>query len=313
MNPISSAWVLNVIKAPSSIQPFTNYTRWLKFGSIKMDGFRNVALASSMCITPSLKFQVNTNIPRHFEEFFAFLTRHRLVADGELWSPDLPFNQLSSRVRSTAGDLTGVGFYIFDLLTENEWLHGESATYMMRYARLHQLREQFPNVYVVDQYPLQNVKEAQDFYQRQIDLGHEGIMLRDPYAHYKHGRCTHDEEDLLKFKNFVTEDAMILGCNEADRLVSDAEVRFSPSGLMLRSSKASDYEPADTLGSFTVTTDNGKTNFKVALGHIDHSMRKQLWQNRHTLVGQWIEFTHLAVGAKDVPRHGKFVRFRDAK
>jgi hypothetical protein len=42
-----------------------------------------------------------------------------------------------------------------------------------------------------------------------------------------------------------------------------------------------------------------------------HEERISIWNNRDKYIGKMIEYKGLEVGAKNVPRHAVFVRFRD--
>lgn len=302
---------LRCIKAPNTLIPFTDpRIRWPMFGSIKYDGHRMVSLRGVKFITPSGKDHVNRDIANHFSAFNRFCNEHNLVADGELWSPTRPFNELQSIVRTH--DMTlppDVGYYVFDLLTWDEWENRfQVRQYASRYGEL-SMRIDHPNVYAVGQYLLCDARAAEEHYEIRLAEGHEGIMLRSPLGTYKHGRCTHLESHLLKFKNYVTEDAIIVGVEQMEVLKPGVERTVGPTGLLERTFRQEDHELAEAVGSFLVR--QGDTTFKVKPGK-GHTMedRKRWWAERATLIGTGVEFSHMPHGAKDVPRIGSLVRFR---
>lgn len=304
---------LRCIKAPNTLISFTDpRIRWPMFGSIKYDGHRMVSLNGVKFITPAGKDHVNRGIPRHFEKFNRFCYEHHLVADGELWSPTRPFNELQSIVRTH--DMTlppDVGYYVFDLLKWEEW-EGTSQLrdYATRYHYLYFDMPPMPNVYPVQQLFFDGPVRAEETYEQAIVNGHEGIMLRSPLGTYKHGRCTHLESHLLKFKNYVTEDAIIVGVEQMQVLKPGVERTVGPTGLLERTFRQEDHEPTEAVGSFVVQ--QGEAPFfrvKPGKGHTMED-RKRWWLERATLIGTGVEFSHMPHGAKDVPRIGSLVRFR---
>ena len=47
-----------------------------------------------------------------------------------------------------------------------------------------------------------------------LEIGYEGVILRDPNAKYKHGRSTVKEGGLIKVKRFSDSEARILAMEE---------------------------------------------------------------------------------------------------
>lgn len=304
---------LRCIKAPNELIPFTDpRIQYPMLGSIKFDGHRLVNFRGSKFITPSGKDHVNRDIPRHFADFNSYLSNYNLVADGELWSPSRPFNELQSLIRSHDKQLPDdVGYYVFDLLLYEEW---EGVSQMRPYAaRNEELKglRTFPHVYVVRQLEHLNATSAEADYEQVLAAGGEGIMLRHPRGTYKHGRCTHLESHLFKFKNFITEDAFIVDFERMKVLRPEVERIVGPAGLLERTYRQEDYQDADAVGSFVVSQLGNPVTFRVKPGK-GHTMedRKRWWAERDTLRGTGIEFSHMPHGAKDLPRIGSLVRFR---
>ena len=51
---------------------------------------------------------------------------------------------------------------------------------------------------------------------------------------------------------------------------------------------------------------------KVTLAMTDEE-KEEVWKNQKKYIGRWIEYKGMLVGAKDVPRHPVFVRYRSDK
>jgi len=305
-----------VCKAPNEILSFNDpRIKWPKLGSIKYDGHRMLAINGVWFVTPSGKLHVNRFIDQHFDLFWQFCRQGLWVADGELWSPIRPFNELQSILRTHNQPLPDdVGYYIFDLIKIPEWESGDMKDYQTRfYWMLDLLRPGFPRVHTVDQVLLRSPEAATLYYNEAIEAGHEGVILRSPMATYKHGRCTILESDLLKFKQFVTEDAVIVGIEQMETLREGVEREVNDYGLLRQTYKKEHYEPAEAVGSFVVAQGDGPL-FKVKPGK-GHTMedRRMWWQARDSLIGCGIEFSYMPHGTKDAPRIGSLVRFREDK
>jgi DNA ligase-1 len=303
------------IKAPNAIIPFTDpRIRWPMLASVKYDGFRMVAICGERFITPSGKDHVNKFIPHHFEQFFTYCKENKLVADGELWSPQRTFHELQSLVRSENMILPGdVKYYVFDLMTLAEWNDiGQCRIYAERMQALCHIL-QFHNVELVLQVRMDSASAAEILYEQILEEKHEGIMLRSPFGTYKHGRCTHIESHLFKFKNFVTQDGWIVGFEQMERLNDDAPDELDEAGYKKKTYRAEHHTPVDALGAFHVTQDC-KTSFKVTPGRgFTMQDRARWWDERFSLRGQGIEFVYMPHGTKDKPRSGRLVRFRPDK
>jgi len=135
------------------------------------------------------------------------------------------------------------------------------------------------NVILVEQVIVNNYEELMEEYQRLVKMGYEGAMLRDPTKPYKFGTATVNSQELLKMKPF-----------------EDAE--FEVVGLV----------PANTLGALVVRYED--TTFEVGTG-FTKKQRKEIWENRLTLVGSLAKVRYQKTGMKDLPRFPSFQGFRD--
>ena len=120
---------------------------------------------------------------------------------------------------------------------------------------------------------------------RTLDLGHEGIMLRDPAGPYKCGRSTEEEGYLLKVKAFQDAEAVIIGT----------------------------FERADNpswLGGFVCMSDGRE--FRVGYNpNVTGDSAWKAWRQRGAYVGRTLRYTYQPHGTHEAPRHPVFAGFRE--
>lgn len=158
---------------------------------------------------------------------------------------------------------------------------------------------------------LHSMEELDIFEAECLGLGYEGIMIRNAGTVYKYGRSTAKGGELLKVKRVSHDEAIIIGFEE--QFTNNNEAFTDELGRTKRSSAKEGLAAADTLGAFVCTNDEkwpGQT-FNVGPGVLTHAERKAVWDQREAHMGRLVSFKHLAHGAKDKPRHGRFNGFRD--
>lgn len=305
-----------VMKAPSRIFPFDyEKIRYPQYASIKFDGFRLLNLCGTSFLSPALKPFPNVNLHLKFKDFWKLCEEDRLVTDGEIWSPELTFNQLQSIIRSKYEPIPdSVGYYVFDLIGEDAWNGIEPVPiYVIRNYHVEVLTGFF-GIHPVPQTNVANATEAQTMFDKAIDDGQEGIILRDPCWGYKHNRCTPNENGMWKFKQFETHDAVIVGVNQMQTLKGDVPRSWCPIRRVTERVYTQDsYEPSPAVGSFTVLYHGQEVNITPGRGFTLND-RRTWWQeyvaNPNHFIGTFIEFKYMPHGTKDHPRMGSLVRFR---
>lgn len=159
--------------------------------------------------------------------------------------------------------------------------------------------------------------------ERWLDMGYEGVILRDPNGLYKHGRTTLREGSYLRIKRFVEEDAVVLGIVEGQTNNNAAQV--NELGQQFRSTHAENMQPNGQVGNMRcrVVKDVFDPQTKklllaagqeitVSPGKMKHSDREAYFQNPGLLIGQTIKFKFFPKGQKDKPRFPTFVSIRAA-
>lgn len=296
----------SVLLAPSKI-PDLSTLQYPLLASYKLDGNRNL-LKQGTHLTRSMKVQPNANLVKHLKE----ITKdcRNMIYDGELWSPKISFSDLQSILRSHDAPIPShVQFYVFDCLTVNEWESGDSDPYDVRIKRL----KKYPNVVVLSQTVVQKQQQIQDMYDKALRSGTEGLILRNPKSPYKWGRATLNEGIIFKLKPFDPLDAKIIGYEQQRSLNQDVDTGVNEIGRKKRTHKAEHYGLADTLGSLVVQDEQGRV-FNCGWGEgWTHEKRKNLWDRRDELIGQWVIIRSMGVGEKNLPRMPQLISFRDSK
>lgn len=140
-----------------------------------------------------------------------------------------------------------------------------------------------------------------------LELGYEGLILRDPNAPYKCGRSTVNEGYLLKMKRFTDAEFEVIGFEE--RMHNGNEATTNELGRTKRSSHAAGKTGLGDLGALVVKTIDG-IEFRVGTG-FDDAERDNVWRHRDQYLGSLAKVKYFAVGMKDAPRHPVFLGWRD--
>ena len=144
-----------------------------------------------------------------------------------------------------------------------------------------------------------------------LQQGYEGIMLRSTYGIYKYGQSTEKEGYLIKIKPMATREAVILGVVE--QMANTNEATTDELGYTKRSTSKAGLVGKGTFGAFHVRCLESGAEFSVGNGPgLTHELRRQLWEQRDTLVGQYITYSYQEIGTQNAPRLPQFIRFRDA-
>lgn len=279
----------------------------LKFplmASPKLDGIRAIVRDGKL-VSRTMKPIPNT----HVREMFS---RSELEGfDGELivGDPTDPecFNRSTSAVMSSGG-MPEVAFWVFDRIPKEPALYGfvdryhALGAYMATPPLIHD-----PRIEIVEHIVLESFQQMTDYEQKQVDLGFEGIMLRDPNGPYKFGRSTVKEQTLMKVKRFEDDEAVILDVIEGQHNGNAAEK--DAFGRTKRSSAKAGQVPNGLLGALRVRNTKGQV-FNIGTGY-DAKDHKELWERRAEIVGKTIKYRYQKAGMKDLPRFPSYFGFRE--
>jgi DNA ligase-1 len=137
----------------------------------------------------------------------------------------------------------------------------------------------------------------------QIQLGYEGVMLRDPNAGYKFGRSTAKEQGLLKVKRFEDSEAIVTGAVE-EMLNTNAAER-DELGRTKRSKAKAGMVGKGTMGALNVRDIHTGVEFQIGSGFTAADRARTDW------VGKIVKYKHFPIGVKDKPRLPVFLAVRD--
>ena len=151
---------------------------------------------------------------------------------------------------------------------------------------------------------LEEIERLETIY---LSEGYEGLMLRDPMGTYKFGRSTVNENILLKVKQFVDDEAVLLDIQE--KMHNENPAEKDAFGHTKRSSSLEGMVGADTAGNLIVKNKDGQ-EFSIGSG-LNDALREELWNNKEEYIGKFVKFKYFAVGVKELPRHPVFLGFRD--
>lgn len=136
------------------------------------------------------------------------------ILDGELYTNEIPFEELAGLIKKkkiTEEDkqkLLNVKYHVYDIIDENK-------KYLHRYVDIVNLlsEKEYKYVVAVPTHTVENTDSFKKFFGEFIEIGYEGIMLRNMEGMY---RCNYRSQDLQKYKEFKEGEYTISGFKEGD-------------------------------------------------------------------------------------------------
>lgn len=299
--------------------------------SYKLDGIRCI-FKEGQILSRSLKPIVNKQLKEKFEPLRKYSEDHQCILDGEIYSPILPFQGISSCVMtqdfedkkaikkwaeiqeefgldvSREQALDSLKFYCFDYVDDGMLL---DIYFDARYELVNTKLTDYDDILVSVHHDLFQCKEEiEAYFESALNNGFEGLILRDPKGKYKFGRGTLKEGIIYKVKPYRTFDAEITGVVQSTVVDPNAEKTINELGRSVTSKKKDDRILIEKASAFYVDYE-GK-ELKVVLAMTDKE-KEAVWANKDEFIGRTIEYKGMLIGAKDVPRHPVMVRFREDK
>jgi DNA ligase-1 len=280
--------------------------------SPKYDGFRCLisgnkdrGMPCNSVFSKSLKPYVNLALNQEFSRFGdSFLAAK--VIEGELYCPNMNFNELSSILRSIHKPIPGgLQLMLFDIYSAG-YSH---AGFEARFPNLVDIANNIKSnrIQVIKQKHVASADAAYEYYQLQLKIGCDGIILRNPSGIYKQGRCTLRDGIIYKIKPCTTWDAQIVDVLQSTMADPAAAKSTNELGYSVTSKKKADRILVDAASCFVVMHNGIPLKVNIN-GTADHE--KDVWLHRDQYIGQWIEYKGMMVGAKDLPRSPRLVRYR---
>lgn len=273
------------------------------FASYKIDGLRCIFQNGKM-FTRALKLFPNIQLKRYFEFLLDYTRLHNIILDGEFYAKSLSFPELSGLIRRLDDRIpSDFQFLCFDAIKDNQF----NTPFINRIINI----PSFPNrCLLLEQRAVYNPQEIMDYYEEALNWGCDGLILRSIHGHYKCGRGTLKEGLIYKLKPFQTFDGKIIDIVQATVVDPSAEKKVNELGRSVTSKKIGDRIPIPMAADFVVLFNSIPLKVTIALTHEE---KKTIWANRQDYIGKMIEYKGMLVGAKDLPRHAVFLRFREDK
>jgi DNA ligase-1 len=273
--------------------------------SMKLDGCR-ILFKDGQMYSRALKQFPNVRLHERFDELKKLSLSHNIILDGELLAKSLTFNELSGITRQLDKVLPeDLYFYCFDIV------QGED--YDMQFSKRLEYFNYLPGFKYMREIPQTWVKspeEIEPLYKEALDWGCDGLILRDPQGRYKCGRATVKEGLAYKLKPFQTFDAVIYDVIQATEVREGAVKTINELGRSTTSKKKDDRILINKASAFVVKYEG--LDLKVTIAMTD-AEKEEIWKNKESYIGRWVEFKGLLVGAKDLPRHPTTLRLRTDK
>lgn len=320
-----------------------NDIKFPKLVSPKLDGIRCIFHPQMGMISRSLKQIANKQLQEKFAHLIKLSKDENIILDGELYHHNMTFQEITSLVMTkdflsesrikklykddsplikyyeykTQGTMAGdyyewtefdnpIAYHCFDCIEHYDNGERINNVFINRLDSRNRILENYEHVVCVQNLYSYDLTSLEMYFEQLLEEGYEGLIIREPMSTYKFGRATPKSQDLLKFKPWVTYDAQIIGIvrqQESIALTTKNEL-----GQSVKSHKKEFMIDVDMASAFEVSF--GKKRLKVSLA-MTHEEREEVWHNPLKYVGKMIEFKGMDVGAKNVPRHPVFLRFRE--
>jgi ATP-dependent DNA ligase len=188
---------------------------WPVFAQRKLDGHRCIftmgatgVVAYSRNKKPYLMEHIKRELVPVFDQFPS------IYIDGELYTHGTKLQDISSAVRSSKHDQTGIEYTIYDVFGGDI----ANAPFSERLAILDEIAlilGESKKVHIIETFRLADQSEMDEKFSEFIDNGYEGLMIRknSPYVPSKNGyHCT----DLLKVKLTLDAEFKLIGWSISD-------------------------------------------------------------------------------------------------
>jgi len=275
-------------------------------GFPKIDGVRGIHITGSM---------TGRSLKPHENKFITSKYSLDICTgfDGELTAGGLTSQSLcrdtTSALNTRAGE-PNVSWNLFD------WLHPSVVhkPYKERYEALwdyyyaNQAKMDAISVSVIPYTMLNSAMEVEAFYEKCLEEGYEGVVLRDPDGMHKSGRATVKAGAYLRIKPQSDKEAVVLRLVEA--MENQNEAKINELGHTERSSHKENKVGKAMVGMLVCKDLTSGMEIDVGAGKMTHEERTHYFNNPAEIVGKFIKYRSMDVGVKDKPRFARFICIR---
>ena len=202
---------------PNSVKTKKNDIVFPCYVQPKLDGLRCISyvLANGKVVAQSRTGSYFETVEHICAELQPILLKTPgLILDGELYTADIPFEELAGLIKKkkmSEADMQRmqcIKYHIYDVVID--------APYCERYTRIVETIPKPDGCFYLEVVPTQlthDVIEFKQAFSEYVAGGYEGIMLRNVHGLYRQNYRSHD---LQKYKEFVESEYPIVGFKEAD-------------------------------------------------------------------------------------------------
>lgn len=283
------------------------YPMW---GTPKKDGIRAQVFWDKKTKTNRMFSRKHLPIPNcHIEEWCAEYEvpvgcDGELVVQGRFGDED--FHECQSKIMSNITVPFKWTYYVFDQWWDD--MPGDPG-YRKRFKNIAKTLAGtgLLDVVLLKPIPLLSPEDVIVYEKYQVDVeGNEGIILRSGDGHYKQGRCTLNEQLMLKMKRFESREAKVIDFIE--RKHNANKQTRDKVGAAKRSKHKANLHGMNTLGALVGRDLETGVEFKCA-GFTDEQAQK-IWNNKMDYYEKIFTYDKQIHGEKDKPRSPQFKGFR---
>ena len=272
--------------------------------SPKLDGIRCLSM-ESVCMSRTLKPLPN----KYMQGLLAHQLLHGMDGEVVVGSPTAPdcINATTSGVMSRDGE-PEFTYFVFDYWLTPAIGFRQRYGYVKRKV-LEAQRLGLPVVRVI-QTLCNTHREIEEATGANYELGYEGSIIRSFDGKYKYNRSTLAEGLLLKVKSFLDSEIHVTGFVEMKHNANAATT--DERGFTKRSTHKDNKVPAGTLGKILGIDTASGVSLTIGAGKMTAPEKLHVWQNQEKYLGQLAKYRYAPYGVKDLPRHPRFITWRDA-
>ena len=247
----------------------------------KLDGVRCIINKNGMKTRNGKDIVACPHIFNHIKDIF--LTYPDLVLDGELYNHILKndFNKIISLVKKLkptnediklSADL--IKYNIYDCSNDNLLNYSDR----LKLLKSIEILNKDPFL-LVDTFDIKTLNEINEYYNNYLNLGYEGIMIRNNLSTYQNKRT----KNLLKYKPDYDSEYKIVGYEEG---------KGNRSG---------------TIGAFICELEDGRTFNSNVKGNWEYL--KQIWLNKDSYIGKMVTIKYCNLTPDGFPRFPYIIKF----